>query len=143
MNYKLILPDNYVKRPLPGRNAWLADLRNPPDNVKQGTRKLRKEVNGVFYDCCLGRLSCIQGRLIGSEDNWADKNKTIYGVLSTDNPAFAALSFNGETPRNVYIELGDYQSGNLGKYNVLSALNDRGLTFNQIADIIEAVWDNA
>lgn len=143
MEYKLILPENYKKPALPVRDAWLADLRNPPANVKQGTGRLRKQIDDVFYDCCLGRLSCLQGRLTAFETHWADSDKNTHGVLSLDNPAFKALGSNGEMPRSVYVELGDLQSGDLVKYNVLSALNDRGLSFNQIADIIEAIWDNA
>ena len=126
MNYTLNLPPNYTKPKLPGRDKWTAELRS--GRRKQGHGKLQL-FNGE--QCCLGVLCDLQGRLGVYEQCNA-------GGLSTNNPLYSHLSAEGVFPSTVYV----ITTNNNFKHSNLAGLNDAGLTFLQIADIIEAVWKN-
>jgi hypothetical protein len=124
MNFTIHIPNNYTPPPLPGRNEWVADLRANPD--KQGAGLLG-EPQGP--NCCLGRLSLLQGRL--TRDGF-DSDSGFWAGLSENNPAFVMLSALGDFPNGVAVN---------GLY-CLAFCNDTGLTFAQIADIIEALWSD-
>ncbi len=138
MNYTLTLPDNYVPPPLPGGKQWVEALRS--GLYQQCTGQL---CDGTGY-CCLGVLSKVQGRLTPrqdlplsqSKDGSVGSSNGAFLILAEDNPLFPALRGSGMFPSagiKVTIEAND-------KPRELSGLNDAGLTFPQIADIIEAVW---
>lgn len=134
MNYTLHLPENYVKPPLPGRDEWIAALRG--GEYQQCQEML---CDGKGY-CCLGVLSKMQGRLKKEILQWVDGDCS--GALDDDNPLHSYLqdfvgSGNGSFPKGVTIADEDNNSA-----ECLSEANDAGLTFIQIADIIEQVWEH-
>ncbi len=135
LSYTLHLPDNYQPPPLPGGLAWVTELRKP--GLPQTTNWL-KDSDG---ECCLGVLSRIQGRLNFNPhlqrycDGKSDRNKD--NVLAVDNPLFPILSAGGRFPAHVFVKTNKSYS----KLEALYELNDNGLTFPQIADIISKVWD--
>lgn len=124
MNFTIHLPDNYVPPPLPGRNEWIADLHANPDKQTTGKLGLPKGPN-----CCLGRLSLLQGRLTEEGD---DADSSSYSQLSRSNPMFRHLKHIGYFPTGVAVN----------GIASLAFCNDSGLTFSQIADIIETVWSD-
>ena len=128
MDYKLHLPKGYVKPPLPGRDKWIAALMS--GKYPQGQHHLCKD---LCY-CCLGVLSELQGRL-----DFDGRDNREYSLLSYDNPLFDILRSNGDFPLRVCVEIFNCTI----ICHALSTCNDFGLNFNQIADIIEAVWENA
>lgn len=142
MTFTLHLPEGYTPPPLPGRNEWVADLRANPD--KQGTGRLSKDGK----DCCLGRLCRLQGRLvlerivfrkIEDMEMWHDGPDGECGMLSIGNPMVEHIGHAGAFPVGVTVRLIDapHDAGPVGG---LTRCNDSGLSFIQIADIIETVW---
>lgn len=133
ITYTLKLPEDYVPPPLPGRDLWTAALRS--GKYKQGKLALCKDDN----HCCLGVLSKIQGRLTyhDGKESYVDELLYEFG-LGSSNPVHAVLKRMGQFPSGVAVILHD-----LMNIRSLAALNDYGLTFNQIADVIEQVWSNA
>jgi hypothetical protein len=131
MNYEIKFPKDYTKPKLPGRDKWIEALRS--GKYEQGKGKLCK--NGNY--CCLGVLCEIQGRpkFNGGRDARVcfDSSK---GHLSAENPVYNKLNASGFFPEGIKVEFKN------GKYGSLADCNDHGLTFDQIADIIEAIWDN-
>lgn len=79
--------------------------------------------------CCLGVLSEIQGRLNNGRDSELQSDR----VLGDDNPLNDLLDNVGVLPVGVLVQM---KAG----VECLAGLNDNGLTFPQIADIIEKVW---
>ena len=125
----LHLPDGYVRKPLPGKNAWIAALRS--GKYKQGKNFLCRDES---Y-CCMAVLCEVQGR-----------PKTDFGVggfdydnedkcLSRLNPLYAPLNRSGCFPNDVYYMWRD----NIPIWN-LADLNDCGANFTEIADTIDQVW---
>lgn len=137
--YTINFPENYTKPKLPGRDQWTAALRS--GKYGQGKGRLRVDNN---Y-CCLGILCELQGRLIKENGIWVDpydyaKEDEDCGAecsLSGDNPLAKELRDLGSFPEDLYVESDQHII-----YHALSELNDSGFVFNQIADIIEAIWDN-
>ncbi len=136
MNYTLTLPDNYVPPPLPGGRQWVEALRS--GLYQQCTGQL---CDGTGY-CCLGVLSKVQGRLIEHDvENATDGSEGPFMVLSATNPMRPYLNASGKIPKGVIVEAEHETRGvPKGPARELTSLNDAGLTFPQIADIIEAVW---
>lgn len=131
--YILHLPDNYVKPPLPGGLAWVAELRKP--GLPQITGQLKRDDG----ECCLGVLCRLQGRItLGAEGSYIDSSGGSWYVLDQTNPAAKFIGLEGIFPLGVHVSVGDIAKA---PYTALANLNDFGLTFPQIADIIEAVWD--
>lgn len=134
MEYIIKFPDVYTKPLLPGRDLWIAALRS--GTYKQGVGAL--SANG--FDCCLGVLCKIQNRPISDGESIAftglqfDLDNLI---LTTPNPLYLHLKKSGNFPRGVVV------TSVQGSHGSLACCNDAHLTFLQIADIIEAVWDNA
>lgn len=140
MKYRIQFPENYQKAKLPGRDLWCASLRS--DKYKQGKGWLNK--NRQY--CCLGVLCVLQARprlvpymsYLGAAafDECKD-------VLDEVNPLFEILGgggiLNGLTADTTNDDL---PGGYWHAHSDLAGLNDAGLTFHQIADVIEAVWDN-
>lgn len=99
-------------------DAWVAALRS--DEYKQGRQWLRD--NGKF--CCLGVLCDISK--LGS---WIGKSylrETT--ILPLDVIEYAEM----KSSRGLIGEYGDI---------CLTALNDNGKTFTDIADVIEKYWE--
>ena len=130
MNFTLHLPNNYQRQPLPGRDEITADLRANPD--KQTTRRLGWPAGP---NCCLGRISLLQGRLTVTGNDGPDNERED---CLWDNPLKDELGNIGVFPPYVIIETDDGKN-----YNNLAHCNDAGLTFAQIATIIESVWYNS
>lgn len=133
MNYTLHLPENYVKPPLPGRDEWLEALRS--GRYAQGRLSLCESDK---Y-CCLGVLCRLQGRLNFLDGKWREEGKETSG-LSYENPVYKNLDALGRFPEGVFVRLSDSE---IRKEVELAGCNDSGLTFDDISNIIEAVWDNA
>lgn len=127
MDYKLHLPDGYEKKPLPGLKQWVEALRS--GKYKQGKQALCKD--GKY--CCLGVRCEVEGF-----EGIASGEYTSFGcdlfMLPSKSTAYPFISDSGDFPSGVRIAIGGLTSG------ALVGCNDSGLTFLQIADIIEAVW---
>lgn len=106
---------------------WIEALKS--GSYKQGFNNLR------FKDsyCCLGVLSSLQGAEWKIID---DEYHPTYDGISADNSYLSeaiAKKFNmGE--RGLSVEVVDYR-GNI-RWVTLASLNDQGVPFNEIADII-------
>lgn len=129
MNYTLHLPPGYQPVPLPGLTPWLAALRS--GEHKQGRNRLGKPDGPK---CCLGVLCYVQGRL--TADGQDDENGK-FAYLSPGNPAYGPLVDGYCLPSNTGVEFGGHT------LSELSALNDRGIPFSDIADILEKVYIDA
>jgi len=105
------------------KKRWLKALRS--GKYKQGTGWLR---NGEEY-CCLGVLCDIYGK-----EKWeTHATNSFYSFLgSTCTMVQKVLNWSGLTRAN-----GDNVKLKNGDIVCLSSLNDNGLTFEQIADLIE------
>lgn len=136
MNYTLHIPENYVKPPLPGRDEWLEALRS--GQYAQGRLALCESDR---Y-CCLGVLCRLQGRLTFLDGKWREEGEEISG-LPYENPVYKNLDALGRLPVGVFVRMFGGNLGGVAREVQLAACNDNGLTFDQIADIIEAVWDHA
>lgn len=128
VNYTIDFPENYIKPLLPGRDAWCAALRS--GEYKQGRDRLCS-YDGEDKYCCLGVLSEIQGRL---DSDWRD-NGGSDAVLSQCNPLSSLLGPCGSLGY-MWVQVG------LKQVCSLAGLNDAGVPFSDIADIIESVWDD-
>lgn len=127
--YILVLGPAYEKRPFPGLNKWLEALRS--GNYEQG--KARLWTAGSNSYCCLGVLSKIQGRLT---DNGFDGSNCY--TLADSNPRYPELRSNGGLPKEVYFKT-DLE-GTDEHYTSLADLNDSGMSFKEIAELLELVF---
>lgn len=134
--YTLEIPKGYKKIPLPGRDEWLKALRSGKYKQTDGALRKQEEYNDECQYCCLGVLSKIQGRLT---DEGCDLFEREDGdsVLHPTNPFYSIFEECGYLPENVkFIDDRDVE------HISLTTINDHGYTFTQIADVIEAVWEN-
>jgi hypothetical protein len=96
-------------------DKWVADLRSGP---KQGKNALGDDEKGY---CCLGRL-CV--------------------VLNMDfMPVSAFLSEEHMIAAGMSSTMGNFGSPFDLYQDHLASVNDSGLTFDQIADLIEYFWE--
>lgn len=105
------------------KKQWVAALRS--GEYKQGTGQLRSK-NNEF--CCLGVLCDLhhQANPDLPEGGWVDGSYLSQSYIPPDN-VFAWASINV------------YEKVSIGsKYESLPDHNDRGRTFSEIADAIEA-----
>lgn len=132
--WRLFLPPGYTKLPLPGLKKWVAALRS--GRYKQGTGYLRD--NEDLY-CCLGVLCEVQGiPYDAAERTYA----TSISALNPSNPRYSDLSAGGAMPEGVFVEVWIEPTGRWGRdRQSLAKLNDAGLTFGAIADILEQIWE--
>jgi len=145
MNYTIKFPDGYTKPLLPGRDLWTSALRS--GGYQQGIGALSDD----GFDCCLGVLCKVQNRPAknGNEDTAFNgmqfDNDNL--VLTSPNPLFLHLNKSGNFPRGVTVistpDPDTHPGREGGVHGSLACCNDNHLTFLQIADIIEAVWDAA
>ena len=100
---------------------WIKALRS--GDYKQGRHHLKDDKGGY---CCLGVLCEITKKEHGFKH---------YLKMSSD-----VEEFNQTLPRQIQIFVGmDSASGVFGREK-LTCLNDRGVNFNNIADVIEENW---
>lgn len=146
MDYEIEFPKRYIKPKLPMGKQWVEALRS--GRYKQGVNKLCGTVNPISNDgkpkdpefcyCCLGVLSKIQNRLVEKDGEYKDTiNSMTVAYLITDNPLYTSLGMDGQLPYGVTVA---YGGGRLFQKN-LANLNDTGFSFEEIADIIEQIWD--
>jgi hypothetical protein len=136
MKYTLTIPDGYVKPYLPGLTKWVEALRS--GEYKQGTGFLCCE--GRY--CCLGVLCKINNRPLLLTEISKEEAAELGVIFDKSNnklsPAFESayrvLQDLGSFPHNVYAWIRNQASFSLAD------CNDKGLTFLEIADIIEQVW---
>jgi len=127
--FTITIKDGFTRKELPFYHEWIAALRS--GKYPQGKDFLVSTYGeGEKQYCCLGVLSKIQDRLpdIGYRSDG-------YRGLSPSNPSYAALRACGSIPNCAYVT----DSKNM-VYRHLAYLNDKGATFNEIADIIEYSW---
>lgn len=144
--FRLSLPPNYKKAPLPGLKEWVGALTG--GEYVQTRMKLR---DGSHY-CCLGVLSKIQGRLTNIHGIWHDGVNGECSVgLAQSNPLYHHLDSAGILPPLVRIqgipkasESHGFRSARTDQsFETLATANDAGLTFEQIAKVISLVWEDA
>lgn len=108
------------------KNKWVAALRS--GDYRQGKNALRKGE----YHCCLGvlcEIAVAEGVVQQGIDHHGD---SLYGP--DEEYSFLpreVIKWSGFEVRNPYVE---YE----GDTHSLAGLNDKGKTFSEIADIIEA-----
>ena len=141
MKYDLQLPEGYIPPPLPGRDEWLAALRSGAytqarDVLCRATVSHADPTDPeTSSHCCLGVLCRVQKRpsnRVGTRlafDRWDS-------TLSSSNPSRKYLKHDGSFPPGARVRM-------TTELTSLAACNDQGLTFLEIADIIEKVWSNA
>lgn len=130
------IPDGYAKKVFPDTDNWIRDLRS--GQLKQCRKKLCGPTErGSYGFCCLGVLSRLQGRLTiqNSKNNaWVDGATeaalTTPNALEPGNP-FSKLTSPLGNLRPVKVMCG------VQDLSVLSAINDKGYSFETIAKVIE------
>ncbi len=115
------------------------------DALRSGKYKQGKSVlNESNYYCCLGVLCEIQGRpksFAGSSISYDDDTR----ILSFANPLFPVLgnvggwNYHG-CPQPVECRLISPTTGASSYVDTVARLNDVGVPFNVIADVIETLW---
>jgi len=136
-------PANWKKLPLPFLNKWVTALRS--GEFKQG-KSLLKTGNDEY--CCLGVLSHIQGRLTKNLNGWVDcpispSSYRGVGKLLGDNPCIiAGLNPLGEFPPSIWLERRN-KDGSNAVFKSLAYANDCGVSFAEIADILETLYQDA
>ena len=134
MTYNLILPENFQKVPLPGLTPWLEALRS--GDYQQGTQRLAIKFDNSYRYCCLGLLCTIEKIPSKYKTNGYVYFNGSYTELQVGIRQYDVLSSAGALPKGVdvvIVEIGVH-------YDYLAGLNDNGLTFLQIADILEACF---
>lgn len=160
--YELSFNPDFTPKPLLHRDKWCEALRS--ELYQQGTDRLKKRMpSGNITYCCLGVLCEIEG-IPQSEANlshvkaqqWADGALTVYQFGRENQtsmleaglvPQFDILDACGQlrgASVTIWESFEDKQNGeaHLGTFSALTELNDNGLTFNQIADIIDVCFTN-
>ena len=127
----ITFPENYIKPPFPGRDKYTAALRSGA--YPQITGRL---CNSSGY-CCLGVISEIQGRLTNSNGLYTDGVGGSNGDLSSNNPLCSVFQECGHFPEGVLVE-----SYGEKAIHLVGCNDNLGLTFLEIADIIEQIWDH-
>jgi hypothetical protein len=132
------------------KKAWVADLRDPRN----------KQANGVLRNahdefCCYGRLCEVVkndfefdievGRTLDEEENYYDESDYLYIYKNQEdyelppNDLMIALGFDFDKDGWVTVEVSEeiQNEYNVEKVVRLDVLNDKGMPFAEIADLIE------
>lgn len=127
--WKLVIPEDYQKIPLPYFKEWTSALES--GEYKQTKNRLCLIEGDSCSYCCLGVLSKIQGRLTkeGEDNEFGDRT-----YLSSSNPLTPFLGSVGYLPQGVKVYSDD------DYFVSLSAINDEGLPFSEIAKVIKEIW---
>jgi hypothetical protein len=111
-------------------DKWVADLRTNPPQCKKVL------YNGKGY-CCLGRL-CV---VLGIDFKKQGESGSYLPDISNDSTVCeGVLPISIMNKAGMAMRNGQLQEGK-GKHGALSAMNDRGDNFAEIADIIEKEWE--
>jgi len=123
----LHIPDNYQKIPITGLTEWVAALRSA--NYQQGRGSLY--VNNEGY-CCLGVKCALEYKKTPSCGTFYGSKVAYYGNCG--------LNSAGTLPGCwiYYLDSGLRMTNT--PYPSLTDLNDQGIPFTVIADIIEACF---
>lgn len=97
--------------------AWAADLRKGP---KQGRGQLGDAENGY---CCLGRLCIVMNEEFQSDQEVLAGSQILAAGMNSRNGIFN-IPGDQHPPQDH-----------------LASVNDNGLTFHQIADLIDYFWE--
>jgi len=133
------LPTGYAPPKLPGRNEWVAALRS--GDYKQGRSKLKYATRtGLDHRyCCLGVLCQINDR---PEHDFGGGHPCTFdggaSGLTFVNPLHQNLGSMGVFPSGILVQIHSTSR----RCSNLANCNDSGLTFNDIATIIETVWEH-
>ena len=157
-DYIVVIPKNYKKVHIKGPilNKWLKALRS--GKYQQTSEGVLRMGDSKSY-CCLGVLCKVQGVLSRLKDNDADKSfydmsesldgststAQDAGALSQYNALFSVLGFQGSFSCNsegadVCVLYWPPGKDDFTIYRDLASLNDAGMTFEQIAEVIDTVW---
>jgi hypothetical protein len=137
--YILRLPDNYVPIPLFDRDLWTAALRS--GNFKQGQGRLIHNHNGEFTFCCLGVLCEVENtprQFTRGHYNYLGN----ISILPDAIPQYQTFADSGAFPSHVTVDIIDKDGNTLQDNKSLTELNDNGLSFDLIADIIDQLYTN-
>ena len=111
--------------------AWVAALRS--GEYEQGKRALHPTKNTY---CCLGVACELYRQANGGTWQWySDKGVFLDGLSIL--PTHSILPIRVIKWLGLKSTIGSYPKGN-GRYESLAAQNDSGVTFNEIADVIES-----
>jgi len=137
--YFLHLPDNYVPIPLLHRDLWTAALRS--GNFKQGQSHLIKLYNGEFNFCCLGVLCEVES--IPRQSKEGQYNYLGHTAILPDIiPQYQTFADSGIFPSGVTVDIIDKDGNRFQNNQSFTELNDSGLSFDLIADIIDQLYTN-
>ncbi len=121
--------------------AWVDALRS--GRFKQGRSRLAIRFGGEEEHCCLGVASVLAMESGVSVDcEWTVSTR----AMATDGEQQAVFTWAGEDRESSFLPdpvatwLGLPSIPLVGVVHSLSALNDGGHDYNQIADLIEAEW---
>lgn len=129
-NYSIAFPENYEKPILPGREEWCAALRS--GNYKQGDCSF---CDNEFYSA-LGVLldvSNVPFQKFQETKIYQVGEKSCVACLPEKNQW--NLPYFGSFPDGVEVLFEGEKMGDI------EDCNDMGLSFAEIADIIESVWE--
>ena len=104
------------------KQKWVSALRS--GDYQQGQNYLRTD-NGF---CCLGVLCDLYGKENNAEWNLANNGHNYEFQDKESHLPSSVIEWAGVEDSNPYI---------IGGIGTLSGLNDKGFTFNEIADLIE------
>lgn len=129
-NMTIWIPNTYERVKLPWKRKWIAALRSGKFSQSRC----------LLFDagkyCCLGILSKIQGRLVGSFDSNATHSTS---VLHYSNPCWPTLNGQGSFDEKIRVTI----PTGTGKPKILTTLaecNDNGVPFKDIASLIHLLW---
>lgn len=133
--YKMIIPENYEKIPLPYFKEWTKALDSESYSQAKGQLcEIIPSIKGeVCCFCCLGILSEIQGRL--TEDGRDGDSDSLH-YLSSSNPNFSVFGNMGKFPKGIIFLRSEFVT----KIESLSHLNDIGVPFLEISKVIKEIW---
>lgn len=113
--------------------AWVKDLRENQD--KQGKLALKK---GDQF-CCLGRLCLVVGETFGHYDECCGELSVLpYQVMAKAEMRYKEGRLSIEAFPERYQKVPHHEGR---AHGWLCEANDFGITFTEIADIIEQYWE--
>lgn len=120
----------------PIQTEWIKSLREHPK--RQLKNSLGKKEGFSYKACCLGELLCVAKKLAGEPEPF-DEDGVLYSRHHNNTRSYSSL-FNHEK-FGLRSNNGDLYNSYAG-YTCLAQMNDKGMTWPEIADYIEANSDN-
>lgn len=132
----------------PIQQAWIADLRANPGKQITGTLATKKE-DGTVGACCLGQALITICRLEGMDEPWIKRvvfdREDLRDGMEGDFDTKVLKSYKKlglKSSNGVFDTTSDIQPqpAKVGdkEYLCLTEMNDKGMTWLEIADFIEA-----